>query len=401
MSSRHPARLAVYAQGTVYYPRELSEADGKLYIVDEDGTVRILNDYKITTIQDGDGNTIDTIDPLTQKDLRLPNATEVARGMVKLGNTAPKAATDTASKGSSDAVSREDHTHPKQTDISGNAGTATKFKESQDVELTGDVTGSASSTGGWSIATTLKTSGVTAGEYGPTKDAAPAHGATFTVPQITVDAKGRVTSAVDRTITLPAGYTHPTSGVTAGTYGPDADATPDYEETFVVPVLTTDSEGHITSAAERTIKLPVKPTFELEDVGTEGSYGPTDNVEDYTFTVPSFDVDAKGRVTGASDKTITIPSKSKEIFEATLDPSTAYNSGTTSPFVYTLAVSGILAAHNLIVDLVLSDDYIASQEELSEFGKIYNIETHDGYITISATDELRTDLPIKLKFVCI
>lgn len=86
----------------------------------------------------------------------------------------------------------------------GNASTATKFASSQSVALTGDVTGSASSQAGWSVATTLANSGVTAGSYGPSANASPAHGNTFSVPYITVDAKGRVTSASTKTITLPA-----------------------------------------------------------------------------------------------------------------------------------------------------------------------------------------------------
>lgn len=88
--------------------------------------------------------------------------------------------------------------------ISGNAGTATQFSANKSVTLTGDVTGTASSKAGWSVATTLANSGVTAGDYGPSADASPAHSGTFTVPSITVDAKGRVTAASTKTITLPA-----------------------------------------------------------------------------------------------------------------------------------------------------------------------------------------------------
>lgn len=47
-------------------------------------------------------------------------------------------------------------------------------------------------------------SGVTAGNYGPTANASPAHRGSFTVPYISVDARGRVTAAATRTITLPA-----------------------------------------------------------------------------------------------------------------------------------------------------------------------------------------------------
>ena len=456
MSSRHPARLAVYAAGEVFYPRELAEVDGKLYIIDEDGTSRILNDYKITTLQDGDGVNIDTIHPTTQKTIKMPNASESVRGMVKLGSTAPKAATDTASKGSSTAVSREDHTHPKQTDISGNAETATKFKDSTDIELTGDVTGTASSTRGWSIATTLKSSGVTAGSYGPSANETPDHEESFIVPQITVDAKGRVTSVVNRSITLPAdadtkythpssaatgtygltenaepdhgetfniphltvnalghvtaagtktvklpaGYVHPTDGAN-GTYGPAENASPDFGGSFTIPQVTVDDKGHVTGVTARTITLPEKPDTELDDVGAEGTYGPIADADTYSFSVPNFEVDAKGRVIEASNKTITIPSKSKEIFEATLNPGSAYQAGTDSPFIYTLAISGMLSTYNPMVDLVLSDDYSKAQEELSEFGKIYSIETHDGSVTISATDELNTSLSLTLKFVCI
>ena len=456
MSSRHPARLAVYVAGEVFYPRELTEVDGKLYIIDEDGTSRILNDYKITTLQDGDGVNIDTIHPTTQKTIKMPNASESVRGMVKLGSTAPKAATDMASKGSSTAVSREDHTHPAQVNISGNSETTTAFKDMQEIKLEGDVTGSDSSTGGWSITATLKPSGVTAGSYGPSANASPDHEEGFVVPQITVDAKGRVTSVVNRTITLPSDadtkYTHPSSPA-SGNYGPADNATPDHGEEFVVPQVTIDSMGHVTSANARTIKLPAqyehptdgangtfgpaadatpgfggnftipqvvvdekghvtgvtnrtitlppKPNTDLEDIGAEGSYGPATNVEDYTFTVPSFEVDSKGRVIEASDKTIVIPSKSKEVFEATLNPASAYQAGTDSPCIYTLAISGMLSKYNPMVDLVLSDDYSTAQEELSEFGKIYSIETHDGSVTISTTDVLNTSIPLKLKFVCI
>ena len=88
--------------------------------------------------------------------------------------------------------------------LSGNASTATKFASSQSVALTGDVTGSASSQAGWSVATTLANSGVTAGSYGPSDNATPAHAGTFSVPYITVDAKGRVTAASTKTVTLPS-----------------------------------------------------------------------------------------------------------------------------------------------------------------------------------------------------
>lgn len=122
---------------------------------------------------------------------------------VTFSTTVPVVA-GTASVGSASTVSRSDHVHPAQTSVSGNAGTATKFASKQSVALTGDVTGSASSQAGWSVATTLASSGVTAGSYGPSANASPAAKGTFSVPYITVDAKGRVTAASTKTITLPA-----------------------------------------------------------------------------------------------------------------------------------------------------------------------------------------------------
>lgn len=91
-------------------------------------------------------------------------------------------------------------------DTATKAGSADKLTTSRKIELTSDVTGSTSFDGSKdvSITATLKNSGVTAGSYGPSADSSPAHKGTFTVPEIKVDAKGRVTSASNRKITLPA-----------------------------------------------------------------------------------------------------------------------------------------------------------------------------------------------------
>lgn len=83
--------------------------------------------------------------------------------------------------------------------LSGNASSATEFSANTDVTLTGDVTGTASSKAGWSVATTLANSGVTAGTYGPSADVTGNNNTTILVPEITVDAKGRVTAVTNRT----------------------------------------------------------------------------------------------------------------------------------------------------------------------------------------------------------
>lgn len=103
------------------------------------------------------------------------------------------------------------------TELNLNAATATAFASAQTVALTGDVTGSASSTGGWSVKTTLANSGVTAGTYGTASS--PSHGGTFAIPSITVDAKGRVTNATTVNVTLPTDNDTTYSEATATTAG--------------------------------------------------------------------------------------------------------------------------------------------------------------------------------------
>lgn len=60
--------------------------------------------------------------------------------------------------------------------------------------------GAASSSSGGTIAD----SGVVAGTYGPSANAAPAYGESFVIPQITVNQKGQITQILEKTITIPA-----------------------------------------------------------------------------------------------------------------------------------------------------------------------------------------------------
>ena len=76
-------------------------------------------------------------------------------------------------------------------------------RASKTITLTGDVTGSVSSTGNWNIATSLSSSGVTTGSYGPSANVTLSSGSgSFSVPYFTVDSKGRVTAASTKTITI-------------------------------------------------------------------------------------------------------------------------------------------------------------------------------------------------------
>ena len=113
-------------------------------------------------------------------------------------------------------------------------------------------------------------SGVTANTYGPSSNVTGNNGATINIPQITVDAKGHVTSVTNRTYTsvntdtnttysgsspiYVSGTTisHNNSGVTAGTYGPGANVTGSNGATINIPQITVDAKGHVTSVTNRT-----------------------------------------------------------------------------------------------------------------------------------------------------
>lgn len=71
--------------------------------------------------------------------------------------TVNPSANGTANVGVSTKIAREDHVHPSQTTITGNAGTATKLQTARAIKLTGAVTGQANFDGSAeaSISTTL------------------------------------------------------------------------------------------------------------------------------------------------------------------------------------------------------------------------------------------------------
>ena len=216
----------------------------------------------------------------------------------------------TVAVGTATTFARADHVHPAQTSVSGNAGTATKFASTQTIELTGDATGSASSQAGWSIAVTLANSGVTLGSYGPSANVSPAHGGTFSVPYITVDAKGRVTAASTKTITLPTySVMGAASASAAGTSGlvpaPAAGKNTAFlrgDGTWVVPTNTTYSAGTGLTLSGTTFNHSNSITAGTAqgDASKTLSFGGT-------FTIPTITYDAQGHITGKGTTTMTMP----------------------------------------------------------------------------------------------
>lgn len=180
-----------------------------------------------------------------------------------------------------------------------------------------------------------------AGSAGPSADSTLDFGSSFTVPQVTTDAYGRVTSKKNVTIKLPAapqGVTYSgkdpisVSGgvISHKTYtsregGPSTDASPSFGGTFTVPYVTSDSSGHVTGVTNRTITLPKAPSQISYTAGTgivisgttishktytTYSGGPTGNSSPgfgSSFIVPQVTSDSTGHVTGVTNRTITLP----------------------------------------------------------------------------------------------
>ena len=139
----------------------------------------------------------------------------------------------------------------------------------------------------------------------PTSNQTPSFGGTATVSQINSDGTGHITGATNRTIKIPdnlgdgtnkglttndyttneknklAGiaenannYTHPNSGVTAGT-NQSSNQTPDFNSNFNIPKLTFDAKGHITGSDSSTVKIPALPSAGTSTAGIvqlENSY---------------------------------------------------------------------------------------------------------------------------------
>ena len=131
-------------------------------------------------------------------------------------------------------------------DVTGNADTATTLATSRTLSISSDATGSASFNGGANadIAITLATSGVTAGTYGSSS----------AIPAITVDAKGRITSAT-------------TSAIDSTSVSNGGES------------VSVSSGGQITSSANHdfdagidvTGNITVTGTVDGRDVATDGS----------------------------------------------------------------------------------------------------------------------------------
>ena len=117
-------------------------------------------------------------------------------------------------------------------------------------------------------------------------------------------------------------------------------------------------------------------------------------------------VDAKGRVTSAASRTITLPAAptlsslggaSTKLYTATIGTSW---SGSAAPYTQNITVSGILASDTPIVDVDLSSTAYANKNAVLEaYAKVYRITTAANSITVYADEKTTTSIPIQLKVI--
>ena len=139
-------------------------------------------------------------------------------------------------------------------------------------------------------------SGLSAATYGANSAGTVNHKGTFKVPQVTVDAYGRVTGISDISLTLPADNDTKYSageglaltgtsfsvnagtgidvssdkvnlatvpGLTAATYGSTTAQSPAYKGSFKVPSVTVDAYGRVVEASEVNVTLPAITASDL------------------------------------------------------------------------------------------------------------------------------------------
>lgn len=180
-------------------------------------------------------------------------------------------------------------------------------------------------------AVSLATSGVTAGTYGPSAAVTGSEGATISVPEITVDAYGRVTGAINRTYTSKnttySNFVKSGSGAKAGLVpAPSTTAgttkylredgtwavPPDNNTTsFTISATATDDDVVVLTGTNGTNRV----TFDAKHAkkGPSSTYTSGNTTTSIsgsgaraTVKIPQITVDTYGHVTAAADESVTI-----------------------------------------------------------------------------------------------
>ena len=113
------------------------------------------------------------------------------------------------------------------------------------------------------------------------------------------------TSSAQTGATVRTTITHANSGVTASTYGPNT-VSPAYGGTFVVPKITVNAMGHITSASNSTVTLPVVPMTTITIPSDATWSAATGSAGQIGFTTTVTDNTNLANITSASTPTLDI-----------------------------------------------------------------------------------------------
>ena len=106
-------------------------------------------------------------------------------------------------------------------------------------------------------------------------------------------------------------YTHPTDGANTGSFGPSANASPAHGGTFSVPYITVNNKGHVTAASTKTITLPAQysPTISIKGnagLVQVGGDGVAEVGQHFDFHTPADTSDYVARIS-ARTATETVP----------------------------------------------------------------------------------------------
>lgn len=221
---------SVYSSGTIIWANNSEIAMKGDIVTDTNTTYTLTKSGSTITLTGSDGSTNSVTDSDTDTKVTQTVTSSNASYPLLLAPNGQTATTTTTTYFDS-GVTLNPNTNTIAGNVSGSSGsctgnaatatTAEKVQNSLKINLSGAATvsyeynGYSAKTIDINANTVLSNTGVTAGSYGPSANASPAHKGTFSVPYITVDAKGRVTTASTKTITLPSETSLSTGSSTA------------------------------------------------------------------------------------------------------------------------------------------------------------------------------------------
>ena len=193
-------------------------------------------------------------------------------------------------------------------------------------------------------------------------------------------------------ITTTGTISHKTSGVTVGSYGPSANATPAYGDTFNVPYITVNAAGHVTAASTKTVKIPASDnTIGKIVIGASTSAtsdatssAPTTNTTTFLNHVENSAVQSHHQIKGAGATSVAFDSTNGLVITST-DTNTHY---TAVP-----VLGGSTATSNATSDTANTATYLNIVENSSKSGGVQikgagatSVSAKNGVLTITSTD---------------